>query len=149
MSRFVDQISERGEWALLEAHWPGCAPAPIGILLRERSRDRLHVKVCPKWCSQLPDLEEADLWRELAEDLEQQAQEEGAGRVLDWLESTTSHVIRISTRQEIPLTTAAATLDHLYQQHLGVSRRWSEEFHRIRLFWYRVGICLFSCEPNH
>src|SRR4051812_30521657 len=97
----LDHIPERGEWALLEAHWPGHASEPIGILLRERSQDRLYVKVRPEWWSRRPDSEEAELWRELAENLEQQAQEIGAAQVLEWLESTASHTIQISTPQDI------------------------------------------------
>jgi hypothetical protein len=114
MSLVVDRMREIGEWAFLEAHLPGCASELIGILLREADRDQLHVRLRPAWWSALDDDGEAELWRELAEDLEQQAREMGAARVLEWLESTASHTIQISRRQEIRLTTAQATLDHLY-----------------------------------
>ena len=120
-----------GEWAFLEAHRSGCASAPIGILLRDVDRDQLYVRLRPEWWSLLPDQNEEEFWRGLAEDLEQKAREIGAVRVLEWLESTASHSIQISTRQNIQLTTAQATLHGLYQQHLEDSQGCSE-VHRQR-----------------
>jgi hypothetical protein len=104
--------------------------------LRETGCDRLHVRLRPEWWLLLPDPNEAELWCGLAEELEQQARAIGAARVLEWLESTASHSIQISTRRDIRLTTAQATLQDLYQQHLGDSRGCSG-VHR-QSFGYRL-----------
>jgi hypothetical protein len=111
--------NEVGEWAVLEGHLPGLPPQKIGILLRDVSRDNLHVRVRRDWWHGLIDEEESEMWSELSEDLTQRAQEIGAARVLDWLENTASHAIKMSPRQEVRLTQAEVTLDSLYGQQLG------------------------------
>jgi hypothetical protein len=115
-----------GEWAVLEGHLPGLPPQKIGILLRDVSRDNLHVRVRPDWWHGLIDEEECEIWSELSENLTQRAQEIGAAHVLDWLENTASHAIQISARQQVRLTHAEVTLDSLYWQQLGALDATSE-----------------------
>src|SRR3954471_18995926 len=107
------------EWALLEAHLPGQAPQRIGILLRDAKHDKLYVRTRPDWWLGLLDEEESLFWSELAEDLSERARELGAAQVLDWLEDTASHTLRISARQPIQLTNVKATLNSLNEQYLG------------------------------
>jgi hypothetical protein len=109
---------QAGEWAVLVSHIPGQTPEPIGLLLREAAGDRLHVKLRPNWWSVLPEDEGAELWSSWAEDMQQQAEEMGAGQYLDYLETTGSHLLQLSARQHTLFQNAVTTLDSLYQQEV-------------------------------
>jgi hypothetical protein len=62
--------------------------------------------------------EDREIWRELAEDLEQRANEMGSVEVLNWLENTASHSLRIGPRQTIRISGVEATLERLCRQHI-------------------------------
>ena len=112
------QTGGKGEWALLEAHVPGCTPEPIGILLCDLDRNYLHVRTRKRWWDILPDEDASEIWQEFADDLEQRAQEMGSLELLDWLETTASHTLQISKRQSIQILVVETTLDSLFRQHV-------------------------------
>src|SRR3954454_1688280 len=117
---------DQDEWALLEAHLPGRAPQRIGILLREAKHDNLYVRTRPDWWLGLLDEEQSLFWSELAGDLRERARELGAAKVLDWLEDTASHTLRMSARQPIQVTNVKATLNRLDEQYLGAAEARTE-----------------------
>jgi hypothetical protein len=116
------RATHAGEWAILASHFPGRAPEPIGILLRDTIHDCLQVKLRPGWWSRLPDLEGGEIWRDLGDDIQRQAHDMGAGCYLDWLEATCSHLLQLSHRQRILFQDSAATLEKLYRQEVEPSQ---------------------------
>ena len=112
-------LHQMGEWATLLAHFPGqAAPQPIGIVFRETCDDRLTVKLCPDWWAPFPDEEAALLWGGFEEYIIQMANELGAGAYLDYLESTASHVVQLSTRQPMVYQDASIAIETLYRQEV-------------------------------
>jgi len=108
---------ETGEWALLSAHLPGLAPRPVGILLGD-STDKLYLRMRSEWWSIAPDKDEIEIWRQVADELEEKGRELGAAQVLDWLENSASHVLQIGGREEVQFLNIPVTLDSLYNQHV-------------------------------
>ena len=78
-------ITGMGEWAALLIHVPGQSPKPVGVLLRDVDHDTLHVRLKNQWWHELAAEDGPDLWSCLANDIEEQAQDLGAGQYLDWL----------------------------------------------------------------
>jgi hypothetical protein len=107
-----------GEWALVEAHLPGLPPQNIGVLVRDVSDNRLCIRLRPQWWLGKVDEEESEIWSELFEGLAEDAQRLGADQVLEWLEKSASHAIRVSSRQEVRLTQAEVAAASLYGQHV-------------------------------
>jgi hypothetical protein len=106
-----------GEWALLTAHLPGNLTYPVGILLRDVKRNELHIRIRNDWSGIMAD-EDAEVLSDLAEGLAEKACEQGAVQVLDWLDSTLSHILRISPRQVMKVEHFPTALDELYQEHV-------------------------------
>src|SRR3569833_4712520 len=111
-----------GEWALLTTHLPGHPVLAIGGLLRDIQHDKLHIRLRTDWtCFALNG--NAQIFEQIAEDLTGKAREEGATRVLDWLDDTLSHAIRISARRSLEVIDFATALDELYRKHVGGRER--------------------------
>lgn len=106
------------EWMIALLCLPGKKPEPAGILLLDRGCDRLAVKL--KAEVDLEDEIVSALWKELALDLSQKAQEKGGNQVVEWLEETASHIVQVSLGGEIDLknTSLTETLDRLYHDHI-------------------------------
>ncbi len=95
---------------------PGLAPQKIGILLVEE--DSLYTRFRPHWWYGSVVEDEAEIWGGFSEDLAQRAREIGAAALLDLLEDTASHAIRISLRKQIRFAQAEITLNTLYRQYV-------------------------------
>ncbi len=104
-----------GEWATLEVHWPGRRCERIGLLLHDQTGNILRFKIRGDWS--VPDGEE-ELWRDLNADLERMAAELGVQQMLEWLDSTASHVFRLGTRKAVIFSDIEAELDTLYNEHV-------------------------------
>lgn len=104
-----------GEWATISLHLPGEFPQKIGILLWDNQTDQLHFQFRPNWWSSLED----DGWSELGQDLAHQAREMGPAKFFGYLESASSHVLRLDERQAVRAGDADSTLAQLYIQHVG------------------------------
>jgi len=104
------------EWALLMAQLPTQESSPAGVLLLDSASDELYVKLIPE----LPGAHEevAEFWRELPRDLRERSRFLGGQQVLDWLETTASHLIRLGSRHSIGVANPSETLDLLYRQHV-------------------------------
>jgi hypothetical protein len=113
----TEGVQHVGEWAVLEGHLPSLALLKIGILLV--SEDTLYIRLTPHWWHGLVDEKEAEIWSELSEDLSDRARQTGATQLLDWLENSASHVIRIGAREETRFAHAEVALSALYRQHIG------------------------------
>ena len=86
----------------------------IGILLRNKLTDELHLRFRPDWWSSLED----DGWSEFGRDLAQQAKEIGSAQYFDYLESA-SHVLRPDARQAVRIRDVDSTLAKLFTRHVG------------------------------
>ena len=107
---------QTSSWALLSLHLPGRSVEPVGIVLCDHA-DQLHLKLRSDW-SNIADVDEIEICRELAGHLEQQGRELGGARVLDLLANTASHAIQIGARTTVPIADAKIAVKTLYQQHV-------------------------------
>lgn len=120
------------EWALLMARLPTQDSSPAGVLLLDSASDELHVKLIPE----LPGAHEevAEFWRELSRDLRERSRSLGGQQVLDWLETTASHLIQLGSRHSIKAECPQETMNLLYRQHVtddpAIERRIQQEFRR-------------------
>jgi hypothetical protein len=104
------------EWALLMAQLPTQDCSPAGVLLVDAASNELHVKLIPELTG--ANEEAAEFWRELPHDLRERSRTVGGQQVLDWLETTASHLIRLGSRHSIEVANPPETLDLLYRQHV-------------------------------
>jgi hypothetical protein len=110
--------AERGEWALVLAFFPDTSPEPIGVLVRDMGADRLYVKLRHDWWTAASDENGREIWPDLGEYFQEMARDMSSGHLLDWLETSASHVIQVSARAEMQAANFEATLDSLYKQHV-------------------------------
>jgi hypothetical protein len=103
----------KGQYLLVRAALPNTSLQNIGVLLIDAGSDRLY-------CRFRRDVEEfagdeADWFKELPDYISQSADELGAGKCVEGLESTLSNAVRISTRKCVLIEDCAATtVDRLY-----------------------------------
>ena len=104
------------EWALLVVQQPGQECLPAGILLLDPISDQLHVRLL----AELPKVHEGavDFWRELSQDLIERSRAVGGHNVLNWLETTASHLIQLGTRHVLETTNPENMVNLLYRQHV-------------------------------
>jgi hypothetical protein len=104
------------EWALLMAQQPARDCLPAGILLVDGISDELHLRLRPE----LPEAEDdtAEFWRELPNDLIERSRQLGGSRMLDWLETTASHLVQLGSRTYMESTNPQETLDLLYRRYI-------------------------------
>jgi hypothetical protein len=119
---------QTGTWALLSLHLPGRSVAPIGIILCDDA-DQLYVKLRSDW-SNIADLAEIEICRELAAGLEQKGRELGGTGVLDRLENTASHAIQIGTQTTVQVADPNIALQALYQQHVAEAEHGDKASHK-------------------
>ena len=120
------------EWTLLMAQLPTQDSSPAGVLLLDSASDELYVKLIPE----LPGAHEeaTEFWRELSHDLMERSRTVGGQQVLNWLETTASHLIQLGSRHSIKSEYPQETMNRLYRQHvtcdLEVERPVQQEFRR-------------------
>jgi hypothetical protein len=111
-----NEVARTLEWALLMAQLPARECSSAGVLLLDSTSDELHVRLRPELTGAPEDL--VEFWRELSDDLIERSREVGGRQVLDWLETTASHVIQLGSRCSIESTDPRQTLELLYRQHV-------------------------------
>jgi len=111
-----NDVGRSMEWVLLIAQLPGQEGLPAGILLLDRASDELYIKLLPE-LNGAPE-EASEVWRELHRDLMEWSSEQGSSRILDWLETTASHVIQLGRRNHVETKVPEETLSRLYRKHV-------------------------------
>jgi hypothetical protein len=111
-----DDVARTVEWALLMAHLPTKESSPAGVLLVDSASDQLHIKLLPELRQAHEEV--AEFWRELPQELMERSRELGGARVLDWLETTASHLVQLGSRARMETTNLPETLDLLYRKHV-------------------------------
>ena len=90
------------EWAVLMAQLPARERSSAGVLLLDLISDELHVRLQPELAGANEDA--AEFWRELSDDLIKRSRVVGGRQVLDWLETTASHLIQLGSRHSMEAT---------------------------------------------
>jgi hypothetical protein len=80
--------------------------------------DKLHIKLRGDWHRIKLDPELIELCRGLGHDLKRRAVKLGGNGLLDWLENTASHAIRIGIRQTVEIGDPGSTLREIYATYV-------------------------------
>lgn len=113
MARLPVSTKSKGQYLLVQSALPNTTLHNIGVLLIDVGSDRLYCRFRRDFEEFAGD--EADWFKELPDDISQSADELGAEKCVEWLESTLSNVVRISTRKRVLIEDCAATtVDRLY-----------------------------------
>jgi Protein of unknown function (DUF3037) len=105
------------EFSVLFFAKPGGPVVPIGILLFDRPQQQLRVRLRANWAD-IADRDDAEILACLSDELVQLGKELGAQGLLEYLNDTLSHSIRITDAKTIFSTNPDATLDNLFQVHV-------------------------------
>src|SRR5581483_7582484 len=97
---FSDFAPKLGEYSLLMSELPGHGVQTIGVLLLDPATDTLRVRLRRDW-ETVSSEEDAEVLRELEDDLLMQAGEQGGRAVLDRLENTASQSLRVTDREPV------------------------------------------------
>jgi hypothetical protein len=112
----MKQHTANAEYMLLQAALPEAQIEDIGILLLDSDSDQLHSRFRRDFETFVGD--EADWFENLADEVPARSQEVGAQKCLDWLESSLSHVLRISPRFAIRADNNFQTVQRLYLKYI-------------------------------
>jgi hypothetical protein len=105
-----------GQYLLLEAALPRAKTEYIGVLLLEADSDRLHGLFRRDFEDFVGD--DADWFNALPDHISQRANELGARKCVEWLESTLSNALRISARESVVIEDPDTTLAKLYAKYI-------------------------------
>ncbi len=108
-------VTEQASWWLVETDLPGRGAEPVGVLLLYGGL--LRLKFRRDWDA-IADEEEAEVLRQLPDDLDRKAAEMGAAALLASLEDMLSNSIRLSERRETMAESPDRALDRLYREHI-------------------------------
>jgi hypothetical protein len=98
------------------ARLPGQEGSSAGVLLLDSASDELYVRLTPELAGAHE--EASEFWRELSHDLMERSRTVGGKQVLDWLETTASHLIQLGSRHSIKAEYPQETMNLLYRQHV-------------------------------
>ena len=102
---------------LLEAHLPGRAGRNIGVYLIDPAADRLWLRVRAHF-DDVADPDDAEVLEALADDFRTRAAESGAEALLQSLEDSASHVVRVGERQTVEVDAFSRAADRLFDEHV-------------------------------
>ena len=114
---FGDYRERMGEWLPVLIELPGRSSEVSGILLLDRERDELHLKLRNDWPEIASD-EDAEVLELLEHDLSLKARELGGEGLLAWLEENVSMTVQVGEREEIAVRNFPAALQRLYREHV-------------------------------
>jgi SOS-response transcriptional repressor LexA len=110
--------SRLGRYSVVQAETPQQGVVNIGVLLEEPLSDSLRLRFRRDLPSLIEEQEDREVLEDLADDLAQKAQEMGAGKLFEYLESTLSGAIRVTDREEVLVEDFPRALDRLYLQNV-------------------------------
>lgn len=118
--RSIDANERRpAYWAEFDIAQPGRPAVPYGILLADEQTNELTFRLRDASCLEDPDEGEIDILDALPGSLRERAQEMGALKLLDELEDSLSHFLRVSDRVAIAYSgDARAAVDRLFDRHV-------------------------------
>src|SRR5690348_13063894 len=101
---------------ILELDLPGQDTSPAGVLLEDRGRDRLHIRLRRDW-DQIAG-EEGDVLSAMAHDLKTKARELGAAALLAYMQDTLSNILRLTGGAAVEIEDFDRQLARLYRQNV-------------------------------
>jgi phage repressor protein C with HTH and peptisase S24 domain len=110
-----------GRYSVLQAETPRQGLVSLGVLLQEPETDSLRLRFRRDLESLAPDAldeEDLDVLLALGDDLSRKAQEMGAEKLFDYLESNLSGALRVTDREEIEVQDFGRALDRLYLKNV-------------------------------
>jgi phage repressor protein C with HTH and peptisase S24 domain len=102
--------------SVLQLEMPGEAAMNAGILIEDRTTDRLYLRLRRDWA--LIAGADAEVLSTVEDDLAAKAHEMGAARLLEYLQDTLSNVLRISPPQDTIVEDFDLALARLYREHV-------------------------------
>ena len=111
--------SRQAVWSLLEVARPGSRPVPFGILLADESGDSAEMRFRDLSCFDELDEDEIEILEFLPGDLKAKVRETNGLDLIEGLEGSLSHFIRISDRTSVAYSgDPQATVNRLFEEHV-------------------------------
>jgi hypothetical protein len=110
-----------GRYSVVQAETPRQGLVSLGVLLQESETDSLRLRFRRDLESLAPsaiDEEDLDVLQALGDDLARKAQEMGAEKLFDYLESNLSGTLRVTDREEVAVEDFGRALDRLYLENV-------------------------------
>jgi SOS-response transcriptional repressor LexA len=114
---FGDYRERTGEWLPVIVDLPGRRDETSGVLLLDKERDELHLKIRSDW-EEIASEEDAEVLAEIERDLALKARQLGGEGLLQWLEEHASLTIQVGERQEIAVRNFSNVLQRLYRENV-------------------------------
>src|ERR1700684_343267 len=110
--------SRLGRYSVVQAETPQQGVVNIGVLLEEPLSDSLRLRFRRDLPSLIEEEEDREALADLADDLAAKAQDLGAEKLFEYLESNLSGAIRVTDREEVLVEDFARALDRLYLKNV-------------------------------
>src|SRR3984957_3827748 len=110
-----------GRYSVVQADTPRQGLVSLGVLLQEPASDSLRLRFRRDLESLAPSAineEDLDVLQALGDDLARKAQEMGAEKLFDYLESNLSGTLRVTDREEVAVEDFGRALDRLYLENV-------------------------------
>ena len=117
MSPSATLQTQTGQYSIVQAELPGHGLVNLGVLLQDPQSDALHLRF-RRDLDSLVEEEDLEILEALAGDLGRKADDLGAEKLFEYLETTLSASIRITDREQILVDDFGRTLDRLYRKHV-------------------------------
>lgn len=110
--------SRSGKYCIVQADTPALGLVNVGVLLQDRETDVLRLRFRRDLESLADEEEDREVLLALADDLAAKAQEMGAEKLFEYLESNLSGAIRMTDREEVLVEDFERALDRLYLKYV-------------------------------
>jgi len=117
MSTSAAKQSGLGKYCILQAETPEKGLVNLGVILQDPQTDSLRLRLRRDLAS-LAEEEDLDVLSALGDDIAVKAQELGAEKLFEYLESNLSNAVRMTDREEVLVDDFGRALDRLYLKNV-------------------------------
>lgn len=117
MSTSAATQTRLGKYCIVQAETPEQGLVNLGVLLEDPETDSLRLRF-RRDLESLAEEEDLDVLGALGDDIAAKAQELGAEKLFEYLESNVSNAIRITDREEVMVDDFGRALDRLYLKNV-------------------------------
>jgi phage repressor protein C with HTH and peptisase S24 domain len=114
---FSSYTPKPGRYALLLCQLPGRGVETVGVVLLDEASNNLHLRLRRDW-DEFASEEDAEVLREVEDDLAMDNRERGGRAVFDYLQSDSSTSLRVTDAETITVRDFERTLGDLYREHV-------------------------------